>query len=331
MRKFWKILGGIVLALFLMAIFFFFRFSPAKSPEWGLTFSYREAQGLGFDWRTAYLDMLSDLRPKNLRLMTYWEDIEKDRGHYDFAIIDEMLSQAQKQNINVLLVVGRKQPRWPECHEPGWYDGLSSADKDQAVLDFVKATVNHAKTYTAIKSWQVENEPYFGFGDSCPVITRPLFESEVTLVKSLDTRPVVVTDSGDRGSWFWPMHSGADNFGFTLYRLSYDDKYGGYYKYPLPPQFYRVRAGILETFTKVSEISDVELQLEPWFTSGALNMPLDEQKALMNPKVFAENISFAKKTGIGKHYLWGVEWWYWMAKKNNDWGMWDAAKQLLAG
>jgi hypothetical protein len=329
MKRFWKILGIIVLIVLLSAAFFYFRFKPAKNQTWGLTFSYQEAKGLGFDWKTVYLDVLSDLKPKNLRLMTYWDDIEKKPGEYDFTIVDEMLSEAQKKDVNVLLVVGRKQPRWPECHEPDWYDKLSVQDQNQAVLDFIKATVEHTKTFTAIKSWQVENEPYFGFGDACPVISRSLFESEVALVKSLDLRPTIVTDSGDRGSWFWPMKSGASDFGFTLYRVSYDDKYGGYYKYPIPPAFYRIRAGILQTFSHVNQIQDVELQLEPWFTSGALNMPVDEQKSLMNPKVFEENISYAKKTGIGTHYLWGVEWWYWMAKKNNDWGMWQAAKNLF--
>ena len=50
----------------------------------------------------------------------------------------------------------------------------------------------------------------------------------------------------------------------------------------------------------------------------------------MNQKIFAENVAYAKKVGFQDNYLWGVEWWYWMAKKNNDWGMWTAAKDLLS-
>jgi len=79
----------------------------------------------------------------------------------------------------------------------------------------------------------------------------------------------------------------------------------------------------------VDKVWDVELQMEPWFTNGAINTPLDIQKTLMNPKVFAENIEYAKKSGLEAHYLWGVEWWYWMAKINNDWGLWAAAKDFL--
>ena len=329
MRKFFKYFGIIVLLAIIIAAFFYFRFSPAKTPIWGLTFSYQEAKGLGFDDRQMYLDILSDLKPKNIRLMTYWEDLEKQPGQFDFANVDWQLEQAEKYKAQVILVVGRKQPRWPECHQPTWFGTLSVSDQNQAVLDFVKATVEHFKSSPVIKSWEVENEPYFGFGPNCPKSEGNLLKHEISLVKNLDARPVLVTDSGDRGSWLASVNAGADNFGFTLYRVSYDEKYGGYYKYPLPPAFYRVRAGILETFTHVKQIVDIELQMEPWFTNGALNTSVDKQKTLMNASVFAENIKYAKKTGVSEHYLWGVEWWYWMAKKQNDWGMWAAAKDLL--
>jgi hypothetical protein len=330
-KKIAKILGIFFLILLSAVLFFYFRYKPVSNPQWGLTFSYQEAKGLGFDPRQMYLDVLSDLKPKNLRLMTYWNDIEKTRGQFDFSNVDWMLNEAEKNHTNVILVVGRKQPRWPECHEPDWFSKLSNNDQDSAVLDFAKAEIQHFKSSATVKYWQVENEPYFGFGASCPVISNTLFNREVALVKQLDTRPVIVTDSGDRGGWIPVMKSGADDFGFTLYRVSYDKKYGGYYKYPLPAVYYRIRAGILKTFTHTDQVMDVELQMEPWFTQGALNTPLDLQKSLMNSKVFAENVAYAQKTGASAHYLWGVEWWYWMAKKQNDWGMWAAAKDLLAG
>ncbi|HEX5430213.1 MAG TPA: hypothetical protein VFX17_04015 [Patescibacteria group bacterium] len=331
MKLFWKILGIIILLLIIACGFFYFRFKPAQSQTWGLTFSYQEAEGLGFDWKTMFLDMLSDLKPKNLRLMTYWEDAEPQPGQFNFNIPDQMLEESAKQNVQVLLVVGLKQPRWPECHVPSWYNSLSKGDQDAAVLDFVQTEIEHFKSFPAVTAWQVENEPYFGFGPDCPTESSDLLDKEVALVKSLDSRPVVVTDSGDRGGWIPAANSGADILGFTLYRVSYDQKYGGYYKYPLPAAFYRVRAGILQTFTHTKQVEDVELQMEPWFTDGALNTPLDVQDALMNPKVFDQNIKYAESTGVGTHYLWGVEWWYWMAKKNNDWGMWNEAKKLFSG
>ena len=330
MKLLWKILGVVVALAALFIIVAYFKYKPDPNPDWGLTFSYQEAQGLGFDWKTMYLDILSDLKPKHLRLMTYWNDTEKIPGEFDFTIADQMVSEAQRQNVQVVLVVGLKQPRWPECHAPEWYNALSPAEKGSAVLDAVHATVEHMKQYSNITEWQVENEPYFGFGTECGKSDPGLLKQEVSAVKALDSRPVLVTDSGDRGSWFGVARSGADNFGFTLYRVSYDENYGGYYKYPLPPAFYRIRAGMLQMFSSIHTVSDVELQMEPWFTNGALNMPVSEQRALMNPKVFADNLAYAKSTGVSAHYLWGVEWWYWMAKRNNDWGMWDAAKTVFS-
>ncbi len=50
---------------------------------------------------------------------------------------------------------------------------------------------------------------------------------------------------------------------------------------------------------------------------------------LVNPKMFKDNIEFAQKVGIKEIYISEVESWYWMAKKQSDWGMWEAAKDLL--
>jgi len=327
--RFWKYLALTIVLVLGVYGFFYFRYSPAVNVDWGLTFSYSEAKGLGFDDRQMYLDVLSDLKPKKIRLMTYWKDLEKQQGIYDFSHIDWQLEQAEKYNAEVLLVLGRKQPRWPECHEPDWYISLPQPAQDQAVMNFIKTSVDHFKSFDVITAWQVENEPYFSFGDMCPTISKDLFTKEVAMVRQLDNRIIVGTDSGERGSWIPTAKSGVDVLGATFYRVSYDEKYGGYYKYPVPPSFFRMKAGILKTFTAVDKVWDVELQMEPWFTNGAINTPLDIQKTLMNPKVFAENIEYAKKSGLEAHYLWGVEWWYWMAKINNDWGLWAAAKDFL--
>ncbi len=329
MKKFLKILAIIIALLILVCAYFYFRYKPQAAPEWGLTYSYQEAIGLGFDPKLMFLDILADLKPKKLRLMTYWKDAEKTAGQYDFSQVDWELVQAQKDNVDVLLVLGRKQPRWPECSEPDWVKKLSPADQDGALLDFLKQSVEHFKTFSAVKDWQVENEPFFNFGPDCPESSKELFTKEVSLVRQLDSRPIVVTDSGERGPWITTAHSGGDVLGATVYRVSYDAKFGGYYKYPIPAIFYRIKAGFLETFTHISDVWDVELQMEPWFTQGAFNMPIDQQKSLMNAKVFADNLQYARQTDLSRHYLWGVEWWYWMAEKQNDWGMWTAAKNLF--
>lgn len=330
MKRIFKYLGILIIALIVVCAFFYFQYTPPAKIDWGLTFSYKEARGLGFNDRIMLLDVLTDLKPKKVRLMTYWNDLEKQKGEFDFSNIDWQLQQAAKYDAEVVLVLGRKQPRWPECFEPDWFKHLSQSEQDLAVLDFVQASVGHFKSFEIVKGWQVENEPYFSFGDACPRISKDLFEKEVSLVKRLDARTVIATDSGERGGWIPVAKSGSDILGSTLYRVSFDSRYGGYYKYPIPAIFYRIKIGYLRTFAKVDEAWDVELQMEPWFTNGAFNTPLDTQKILMNARVFEDNISYAKKTGFSRHYLWGVEWWYWMAKKQNDWGMWTQAKNFFS-
>lgn len=98
----------------------------------------------------------------------------------------------------------------------------------------------------------------------------------------------------------------------------------GYYKYPGSLLYYRIKAGFLKVFGRNVPIEG-ELQAEP----VNLEADLDTQKALMNRKVFMNNIEFAKKVGFSKVYISGVEWWYWMTQKQRDFGMWTTAKDLL--
>ncbi len=82
-------------------------------------------------------------------------------------------------------------------------------------------------------------------------------------------------------------------------------------------------------FSDVKHFWGVELQAEPWFEKDIDHTDLQTQLTLMNPKLLQDNIEYARATGLEKHYFWGVEWWYWMAQKQNDWGMWGTAKELF--
>jgi hypothetical protein len=308
-------------------MYFYTKFEPAKEFEWGVTFSHRYAQYLGLDWRQLYLDMLNDLQPKKLRLMTYWEDIESVRGEYNFSVAAEMLDEAGRRNIEVILVVGHKQPRWPECHHPAWYNDLPQAERDKAQLTMVRNVVNYYKQFDAIKMWQVENEALFSFGYNCPPTDKELVTAQMQIVRELDDRPILLTDSGEFGRWLPTASLQPDVFGSTMYRVVHNPKFG-YFKYPLPSQFFRVKAGLFKTFYDIPIIG-VELQAEPWFADDMFQTPLETHYALMNPKILEEYAEYARQAGFGQNYLWGVEWWYWLAQKHGDWGMWQAGKNVL--
>lgn len=318
-----------IIILLLASGFFYFQFKPAKQVEFGLSFSPRHAEYLGFKWQNMFLDIVNDLNVKKLRLTTYWEDIEKEKDKFDFSEIDYMLNETDNRGIDVVLVVGLKQPRWPECHYPAWYKNFTSEEQEKELLDYIIETVEHLKQRSSVKVWQVENEPLFGFGPDCSKTDKELLETEIDLVKSLDQRPIMLTDSGELGRWLPVNKYNPDIFGITMYRVVHNPKLG-YFKYPLPPIFFRIKAGVLKTFTKTENIVGAELQAEPWFAQDLYLTSLEDQKVLMNREIFAENIEYAKDVGFPDNYLWGVEWWYWLAKKHNDWSMWAYAKDLFA-
>ncbi len=325
--KILKIIIVVVIILGFVLAYFAGRFEPAKEFTWGLNFSTTRARELGFDPYGLYADMIADLKPQKIRLAAYWDEIEPQQDQFDYAQYDRMLDLAAKNNVEVILAVGKKAPRWPECHHPAWVTELSVDKQQEAQLHMLEAAVKHFKKYEIIKIWQVENEPLFNFGPQCGKIARSFLKQEIQLVKSVDPRPVLVTDSGEMGRWLPVATTGADLFGTTMYRAVHN-KYTGYLKYPLPPAFFHLKAGILNT-VRPQPIIGVELQAEPWVADGILETDLKTQSSLMNPKIFQEYTQYAKDAGFGENYLWGVEWWYWMAKKQNDWGMWGVAKELL--
>lgn len=328
LKKIRNIIFGIVVVLFLVAAFFHTQYEPVRESDWGMNYSQKRAEELGLHPMQTYIDMLADLKPKKIRIVAYWDRIEPERGKFQFGEVDEMLDLADKFGAEVILVIGKKQPRWPECHEPGWSLELSKEDQETVRFNMIKESVNHFKDAPALKIWQVENEPLFSFGDNCPKIDREILRQEIALVKSLDSRPVLVTDSGELGRWIPTATLGADLFGSTMYKVVHND-ITGYFKYPVFPEVFRIKAGILRTFTDTDSIMGVELQGEPWLIKGVLGTPLEDQKMLMNPKVFEEYTGFAKDVGFTDNYIWGVEWWAWLAQKHGDWGMWVAAKNLL--
>jgi hypothetical protein len=327
LKKIFKVLFWVLVVFLLAILFFYFKFSPTKNPKWGINFSANQARYLGLNPKDVYSEMLTDLKPKKLRLVTYWEDIEKEKGSYQFQDIDLMLFQAEKAGAKVTLVVGHKQPRWPECHHPDWYNALSEAQKREALLNFVKASVMHFKNFSIIERWQVENEPFFNFGPDCRVLTLKELKEEVNLVKSLDNRPILITDSGEKGDWF-SAGSVADVFGTTMYRTVFHSRFNRYITYPLPPAWYKVRSGMLLAFTSVKQVIGAELQAEPWFEGNFHDTSIDKQLEIMSLEKFSGNITYAKNTGLSEHYLWGVEWWYYM-KQNGYPEFWEKIKVLI--
>lgn len=325
-----KIIFSLILFLIMAAMFFDWQFRASPEPNWGLNFSITHAQYLGFDWKKMYQEILDDLKPKRLRVMALWEVIEPERGKYNFADIDYLLSEAGKRKVQVIVTLGHKQPGWPECHHPEWYGKMTNYQQNEALLNMITNTVDHFKDFPAVSAWQVENEPFFTFGPHCPAISKDLLAREVALVKSLDPRPIILTDSGEKGWWLPTARFGGDIFGSTMYRKIYHHKRQKYVEYWVPPIWYRIKGGMLKYFFGIERVIGVELQAEPWFESDVFSTPWEKQKELMNAGKLQEYANFARRAGFAENYFWGVEWWYYAKYNKGDDELWQTAKKLLS-
>lgn len=318
-----------VLTVVGFAVFFFLalRFNPPPIDDvkLGVTFSDKYAESLGLDWREVYISILDDLGVRKLRIPVYWDQVEKRSSAYDWSDVDWMLEEAGKRDADVILAIGHKTPRWPECHTPKWAKILSKEELHQRILRIVRREVEHFRDFESVVMWQVENEPLFHFGE-CPSPDRELLKEEVELVRSLDGRPIMVTDSGELSTWVRTASLG-DVLGISMYRLVWN-KNLGFLFWPLTPRYYSERVALVHQV--VDRVIISELQAEPWFSKPFEETSIEEQYETMNLPHLRSNIDFARRTGADEVYLWGVEWWYWLRNQGHA-DFYTAAQELFRG
>lgn len=302
--------------------------AKSKHIDYGVTFSEPYAKSLGLDWKQVYMAALNDLNLKNLRLSAYWDEVEKSPDKYDFTDLDFQVNQASQKNVKIVFAVGRRLPRWPECHDPSWIGNLSVTDEQAAQLSYVEEVVRRYENNANIVTWQVENEPFLGTFGICPKLDTAFLDKEIALVKKLDpARPVLVSDSGELNFWLNAGGHG-DIFGTTFYRYVFSDVFKRYWTNPIPAWFYRFKAGVLRLVHPGKQIVIIELEAEPWTTKGIPNTPVDEQFKTMSLDHFNSITGVAAATGFSPQYFWGVEWWYWVKQQGHP-EFWEAAKKLI--
>ncbi len=299
--------------------------------KWGVTFSKRYSEYLGLDWKETYVAILDEIKPSVIRLPVYWTDIEKKEGVITFEDYDFIMNEADRRGIGITIAVGKRLPRWPECHVPKWAKGMSKVEIQKRANKMIIETVDRYKNLNNLKSWQVENEPFLPFFGECPSVDAKGLDEEIKIVKFLDPNtPVIVTDSGELSIWLRAVKR-ADIFGTTMYRIVWSKKFSpylGYIKYPLPPKFFWLKANISQLVYGDKPLIVAELQAEPWGATSA-KMTKKEQEKTMSIKHFNDNIKYARKVGFGEVYLWGAEWWYMMKTEKNQPEFWNAAKEVM--
>jgi hypothetical protein len=312
--------------------------SPRETKtEFGVTFSPRQATGLGLDWREVYTAMLDDLEVRHLRLVAYWDEMEPEEGQYNWEGMDWQLQEAGKRQTKVVLAMGRKVPRWPECFVPAWAQGLAEEEQQQRLLGFMGALVSRYQNEPVLWRWQLENEIFLNFGHCVPTgkdftevleDNKKLLTKEEKLLREMDKagRQIMVTDSGELNWWLEASRYG-DILGTTLYRTVFSARTEKIfnYDYIFPAWVYRAKARLVRVL-RGKEVVVAELQGEPWGRAPLKEMTALERQASVSPGRLREIARFAERTELPLAYWWGSEFWYWEKTENHNPGYWEAAK-----
>ena len=302
-----------------------------KPPVLGVSFIADYASYLGLDPHTTYQAILNDLHVRHLRLVSYWSDIEPTQGLYNFTELDYEMNQAAAHGAKVTLAVGLRQPRWPECHAPGWIDTSKAENTWEPQLEtYITAVVNRYKNSPALQSYQLENEFFNTFGQ-CQNHDRNRLARELALVHKLDPgRPVIISRS-DNYVGFSLKQPLPDVVGISVYRRVWDGVVTHrYFQYPFPSWYYAFLAGAQQLLTGTPSVLH-ELQTEPWPPNGQdiNNTSLSEQNSTFDAQRFNTTVSFGKQTGMKQIDLWGAEYWYYRMTTLHDPSVWNAAESIF--
>jgi len=318
------LIGLIVVLLFVLA--------QKPVPDhitYGMSFNTPYARELGLDWQSTYDAILSELGVRHLRLAAHWPMVEPVAGTYNFTELDYQIEQAEAVGAEVIFGIGRRLPRWPECHVPNWASELPVAKRQSAQLDYMTAVIERYRESPAITHWQVENEPFlavFAF-EHCGELDEDFLQREIELVRSLDdTRPILVTDSGNLGTWHKAYQAG-DVFGTSVYVHFWNPELGQFRTW-LPPWFYRTKERIMTLRYGAQSTLLIELSAEPWLLEPIVDVPLDIQFTRMDVEKFNDILEYAEATRYDRQYLWGAEWWYWLHVQGES-DMWERGQELF--
>lgn len=324
-----KIVSGIL--LFLLLLFLTARwwnpivFPEVKNPLYGVSFSVKQAKNLELDWKANFIALLDDMGVKNFRLMSYWDDGERERGVIDLSDLDWQIAEASKRGATVSLAIGLRQPRWPECHEPNWATNLDGNEWKQALYGYMEAVVKRYENNPTIISWQLENEAANGWFGACGPLDRVRLDEEFDLVRQWSNKPIWMSIMDQHSLPI--MEPLADRYGFSVYRTVWNNKTSPldfYITYPTPIWYHRMRATILNVFWQ-RPIFIHELQLEPWGPVDTKYLSREEQDKSMSVKQIHESLKFCRELGSEEIYTWGSEWWYWRKTQGDD-TVWNTVK-----
>ena len=331
MFKACSIAGSLFLVFLILVISLasYFKLTSEQPRRIGVSFSQKQAIAYGLDWKQAYTAAMSELGITDVRLMSYWDRFEPSNNRYDFAELDFMMDSAAKNDVAVSLVVGNRQPRWPECHTPEWvYE--QPAVFEEELLEYIAVVAYRYTDHPALRQFQLENEAANNSFGHCPDFNKQFFNAEYEQLAQISTKPIAITLSNQSGvATRGPI---GDKTGFSIYRHAHFPLFGRaqYWSFGYVPSFWHsARAGFMKLVYGSTPYVH-ELQMEPWAKGPTETATSREQYELFPPTQFRDNLNYVDTAGFTEVYMWGVEWWYWRAMAQSDPNHWLAAKQAVS-
>jgi len=296
---------------------------------YGVTFVPDYASSLGLNPQQT-MSALIGIGVRQFRLTSYWSDIEPEPGVYNFSQLDWEFAQANAAHAKVILTVGLRQPRWPECHPPSWVNTANKMSTwEPQLLSFMTKVINRYKNNPALEAWQLENEYLLkGFGD-CVNYSRSRLITEYNLLKKLDPHHTIIVGRSNNAIGFPIGKPQPTIFGISVYRRVWDASVTHrYLEYPYPSWYFAFLAGVQELYDHKNMII-AEMQAEAWAPDGKTltQISLKQQDKSMNAQRLENRFNYSKATGMKDVIMWGAEYWYYRKVILHDPTMWNVAKE----
>ena len=335
-KGFWHKLAAVFICLVLLSvggmygIARWYMWSERNVPlTLGASFSPDYAASLGVDPHAALHAMLTDLHIRELRLDSYWSDMQPTaNGSYDFSQLDWQMHEAEAAHAKVILAVGLRQPGWPECHMPTWAANEPADTWQPQLTSFITAVVNRYKTSPSLQSYQVENEYFLqGFG-VCTNFSRQRLVDEYQLVKRLDPSHSAIVARSNNALGTPLGQPVPDSFSISIYkRVWFHLGVQRYLEYPFPAWYYGFLAGV-QKITTGRDMIVGELQAEAWTPFGKTipETSLAEQNRSITAARLQQRFVYGQATGMKTIMLWGAEYWYYRMVQLHDPSLWNVAR-----
>jgi len=299
--------------------------------QWGVSFIPAYAESLGLDPQQTMDALIDDVGVRRFRLVSYWDQLEPTKGAYDFSLLDWQFKKAEAVGAKITLSLGLRQPRWPECHPPGWITSETPGEWGPQLNDFIAAVVDRYKNSPSLESYQLENEYFLqGFG-LCTNFDRQRLVDEYSVVKKHDAIHTLIVSRSNNAIGIPIGDPQPDEYAFSIYKRVWDATFThDYLEYPFPAWYYAFLAGTQKILTGRASIIH-ELQAEAYAPNyrNITDIDLAEQNKSFNAERFRGRLLFAEGTGMREAYLWGGEYWYYRLVKLHDPSLWNVAKDTF--